>query len=107
MPKFDAKEGKLWINTKQWFGGVSAAVWGFKIGSYEVCKKWLSPRRGRALSTDESRRFALVLNALRETIEEQSKIDRTIETCGGWSDAFRLVGGAAAAASVPPEEDDE
>ena len=107
MPKFDAKEGKLWINTKQWFGGVSAAVWGFKIDSYEVCKKWLSPRRGRALSTDESRRFALVLNALRETIEEQSKIDRTIETCGGWSDAFRLVGGAAAAASVPPEEDDE
>lgn len=107
MPKFDAKEGKLWINTKQWFGGVSAAVWGFKIGSYEVCKKWLSARRGRPLSTDESRRFALVLNALRETIEEQSKIDRTIETCGGWPDAFRLVAGATAAATVSPEEDDE
>ncbi len=109
MPKFDAKEGKIWINTKQWFAGVSAAVWGFKIGSYEVCKKWLSARarRGRSLSSDESRRFALVLNALRETIEEQGKIDRTIESYGGWPHAFRLVGGAVATASVSTEEDDE
>ena len=107
MPKFDAKEGKLWINTKQWFAGVSAAVWGFKIGSYEVCKKWLSVRRGRALSSDESRRFALVLNALRETIEEQSKVDRTIETYGGWPGAFWQVRGAVASTSVSPEEDDE
>ena len=107
MPKYDAKEGKLWINTKQWFADVSVAVWGFKIGSYEVCKKWLSARRGRALSRDESRRFALVLNAIRMTIEEQSEIDRTIETCGGWPGAFRLVGGAVASASVSSEEDYE
>jgi hypothetical protein len=107
MPKFDAKEGKIWINTKQWFAGVSTAVWGFKIGSYEVCKKWLSARRGRSLSSDESRRFALVLNALRETIEEQGKIDRTIESYGGWPDAFRLVGGAVATASMSTEADDE
>jgi predicted helicase len=107
MPKFDAKEGKIWINTKQWFAGASTAVWGFKIGSYEVCKKWLSARRGRSLSSDESRRFASVLNALRETIEEQGKIDRTIESYGGWPAAFRLVGGAVATVSVSTEEDDE
>jgi hypothetical protein len=107
MPKFDAKEGKLWINARQWFGGVSAAVWGFKIGSYEVCKKWLSARRGRTLSSDESRRFALVLNALRGTLEEQSKIDRTIETFGGWPNAFQLVAGATAASSLSHEGDDE
>jgi hypothetical protein len=107
MPKFDAKDGKIWINTKQWFAGVTTAVWGFKIGSYEVCKKWLSARRGRSLSSDESRRFALVLNALRETIEEQGKIDRTIESYGGWPDAFRLVGCAVATASVSTEENDE
>ena len=107
MPKFDAEEGKIWINAKQCFADVSAAVWGFKIGSYEVCKKWLSARRGRPLSSEESLRFALVLNALRGTIEEQGKIDRTIESYGGWPDAFRLVGNAMAAASVSAEADDE
>lgn len=106
MPKFDAKEGKIWINPKQWFAG-TAAVWGFKIGSYEVCKKWLAARRGRSLSSDESRRFVLVLNTLRETIEEQSKIDRTIETYGGWPDAFRLFGSAVATASLAAEDADE
>jgi hypothetical protein len=107
MPRFDAKEGKIWVNTKQYFAGVSAAVWGFKIGSYEVCKKWLSARRGRSLSSDESRRFALVLNAIRETLEEQDKIDRLVESYGGWPGAFRLVGGAMATASVFTEVDGE
>ena len=106
MPKFDAKDGKIWINAKQCFTGVSSAVWAFKIGSYEICKKWLSARRGRALSSDESRRFVTVLNALGGTIEEQSKIDRTIESYGGWPGAFRLVGGAVATASVSTEDDD-
>jgi len=95
MPKFDAKEGKIWINTKQYFSGVSVAVWGFKIGSYEVCKKWLSARRGRPLSSDESRRFAMVLNALRGTLNEQSKIDEVIESYGGWPDAFATKANAS------------
>jgi len=107
MPKFDADEGKIWINKKQWFACVSAAVWEFKIGSYLVCKKWLSARRGRALTHDESLRFALVLKALSETLEEQSKIDRTIETYGGWSDAFRPIRSAAATISDSLENDHE
>lgn len=107
MPKFDPKEGKIWVNTKQYFSGVSAAVWGFKIGSYEVCKKWLSAKRGRSLSSDDSRRFSMVLTALRGTLDEQSKIDHAIESHGGWPDAFRMTGGEVATVSTSTEDDDE
>ena len=34
------------------FGGVPQAVWGFHIGGYQVCEKWLKDRKGRTLSKD-------------------------------------------------------
>jgi hypothetical protein len=102
MPRFDAKGGKIWINTEQYFSGISADVWGFKIGSYQVCSKWLSAKRGRSLSNDEARRFAGVLWALRGTLQEQSRIDKTIESHGGWPNAFCLSGGPV----VTSTEDD-
>ena len=107
MPKFDADERQIWINAKQYFTGVSADVWAFKIGSYEVCKKWLSARRGRSLSVDESRRFARVLWALRGTIEQQVEIDKAIGSHGGWPNAFRLTGSAVVDVSMSTEDDDE
>jgi len=48
-----------------------------------------------------------VLNALRGTLNEQSKIDHVIESYGGWPDAFRLAGGAVATVSASTEDDDE
>src|SRR5262249_43602364 len=42
--------GRVWINATQYFAGVPANVWQFRIGGYPVCGKWLKDRKGCRLS---------------------------------------------------------
>lgn len=88
MPKYDEAGSRIWINDEQYFADVGADVWAFRIGSYEVCRKWLSARKGRALTSEECKRFTGVLEALRATISEQESIDKAIDLHGGWPGAF-------------------
>lgn len=91
MPKFDPSRSRVSINDAQYFEGVRGDIWGYRIGSYEVCKKWLSERRGRRLSVDDCRRFSAVLHAIEETLSEQLKIERTVAAHGGWPLAFHTT----------------
>jgi hypothetical protein len=90
MPRFDEAKRRIWINAKQYFAGVDPQVWAFKIGSYEICRKWLSGRRGRALAEEECERFSNILDALRGTLKEQVAIDQVIDQYGGWPNAFHV-----------------
>ncbi len=74
--KYDA--GKVWINDEQYFGGVPAEVWNFKIGGYQVCDKWLKDRKGRLLSGEDVTHYQRVVVALKETIRLMSEVDRAI-----------------------------
>ena len=62
----------IYLNDRAYWGNVPAAVWGYKLGGYQVLKKWLSYRErgvlGRALRpeevqhfTDTARRLAAIL----------------------------------------------
>jgi len=65
-PKYDG--GQVYINEKQYFGGVREEVWGFMIGGYQVCEKWLKDRRGRTLSYDDVEHYQKICGAISETI---------------------------------------
>jgi predicted helicase len=69
---------KVWINAKQYFGGVSEAIWTFKVGGYQVCDKWLKDRKGRILSHDDITHYQRVVIALKETIRIMAEIDEII-----------------------------
>jgi hypothetical protein len=88
MPRYDPRKERVAINSKQYFSDVSPGVWQFKIGSYEVCKKWLSERKGRVLSATDCGRFSGIADAIEATLAEQRKIDQVISKHGGWPDAF-------------------
>ena len=49
------------LNGRAWWRNVPAAVWGYKLGGYQVLKKWLSYREqpvlGRALKLEEVQHF--------------------------------------------------
>ena len=53
-PKEDAgykagPTGRVYINSSQYFEGITPAVWGFRIGGYQVAEKWLKdPQRPEA-----------------------------------------------------------
>ena len=77
-PKYVERGGKVYINKRQYFGGVPAEVWDFHIGGYQVLHKWLKDRKGRKLSYDDIRHYQEIVVALSETIRIMSEIDIAI-----------------------------
>jgi len=76
--KYDEKAGLLYINTTQYFEGISQDVWNYQIGGYQVCDKWLKDRKKRTdprLSLDEIQTYCRIVTAIQKTIEIQKAID--------------------------------
>jgi hypothetical protein len=71
-------DGKVYINSDQYFGDLPSKVWSFKVGGYQVCEKWLKDRRGRQLSSGEIDHYQRVIVSLKETIKLINEIDKTI-----------------------------
>lgn len=96
--------GTVWVNEggqKQkhmrgasGFSGVSKEIWDFHIGGYRVCEKWLKSRiqkKGkdvRPLTEDDIAHYNKIIFSINKTICIMTEIDVTIETHGGWPDAF-------------------
>jgi predicted helicase len=77
--RYEAIMGRLFINGQQFFEGISRDVWKFRVGSYQVCEKWLKDRKGRPLTLEEIQTYCSVVTAISRTIEIQKKIDRLFE----------------------------
>jgi hypothetical protein len=88
MPKYDPLQQRLRINSQQYFEGVSPSVWEFRIGSYLVCKRWLSARKGLVLSAEDCAMFADIVEAIEATLAERDKVDAVISKHGGLPGAF-------------------
>ncbi len=74
----DGTQGRVYINKEQYFEGIDPEVWGFHIGGYQVCHKWLKDRRGRKLSYDDITHYQKIVAAIKETIRLMSEIDALI-----------------------------
>ncbi len=70
--------GRVWINKTQYFDNVPPEVWGYYIGGYQVCQKWLRDRNGRQLSYDDLTHYQGIVAALARTSELQAAIDEEI-----------------------------
>jgi predicted helicase len=81
----------VWLDKEQTCGfkGVPEIAWGFHIGGYQVCEKWLKDRKGRTLSKDDIAHYNKIIVALSETIRLMKKIDEVIDEHGGWPRAFQ------------------
>ena len=76
--------GRVYINRKQYFEGITPKVWEFHIGSYQVCEKWLKDRKGRALGADDIEHYQRTVTALAETRTLMAQIDSLITDHGAW-----------------------
>ncbi len=74
----------VYINSEQYFEGISPEVWAFTIGGYQVCHKWLKDRKGRTLSFADLHHYQKIVVALAETIRLMAEIDAAIDAHGGW-----------------------
>jgi predicted helicase len=73
--KYD--DGKIYINTEQYFEGVPNNIWDFFIGGYQVLDKWLKSHKNRELSGTEIEQFLQIIEIIKKTIEIMIKIDET------------------------------
>ena len=68
-------------------------IWDFKIGNFQVVKKWLdarskkggkNPKSGRVLTNNELNHLTKIISIIAETLDISVKIDSVIKKYGGW-----------------------
>jgi predicted helicase len=69
-------DGKVWINSAQYFDKVSLLAWAFHIGGYQPAQKWLKDRKGRTLSFEDIQHYQKIIIALTETDRLMKEIDK-------------------------------
>ena len=76
--------GRVRINDREHFEGVSSETWATTIGGYQPAKRWLEDRTGHTLDWDDVRRYKKLCLALAETPAVMQEIGNTIAAHGGW-----------------------
>lgn len=69
------RDGKVYINTEQYFGNVPPEAWNFFIGSYQPAQKWLKDRKGQMLGFGDIRRYQEIVTAICGTQRLMEEID--------------------------------
>jgi predicted helicase len=78
VEKLAYKNGKVFINTEQYFGNVPEVAWNFYIGGYQPVQKWLKDRKGRALTNTDIEHYQKMIVTLAETNRIMKEIDSNI-----------------------------
>lgn len=77
----------VYLNERTCWRGVPEAVWNYKIGGYQVLRKWLSYRElgilGRPLSVSEARQFTSIARRLTELVLLQPALDANYRAATG------------------------
>lgn len=73
--KVEYKDGKVYINSKQYFGSVPEVAWNFYIGGYQPGQKWLKDREGRVFTNEDIEHYQKIIKVLVETDKIMKEID--------------------------------
>lgn len=76
VEKLKYVDGKVCINSEQYFDGVPEVAWNFYIGGYQPAQKWLKDRKGRELNFDDIMHYQKIIIALSETDKLMKEIDK-------------------------------
>jgi len=68
------KDGVLHLNADKRILGISADVWGYRVGGYQVLDKWFKSHRGEALTIASFEHICNVAGLLAETIKVQEDL---------------------------------
>ena len=79
VPALGAKTLDVYLNDHAFWRNVPTAIWAYKLGGYQVLKKWLSYREhtvlGRVLTPEEVRYFAEVTRRIGEMLKSTRSPD--------------------------------
>ncbi|MDO9422169.1 MAG: type ISP restriction/modification enzyme [Herminiimonas sp.] len=78
VEKHRFENGKIWINSTQYFDNVSQVAWDLYIGGYQPARKWLKDRKGSALTFNDVQHYQRILKILLETDRLMGKMAMTM-----------------------------
>ncbi len=78
MPATESRQGRVYINEKQYFEGINQQVWEFCIGNYQICHEFLKNHLGMSLDYDELVHYQKTVFAIQETIRIMEEIDKLL-----------------------------
>lgn len=70
-----SEDGRVFINSDQFFESVPKIAWEFQIGGYQPAQKWLKDRKGRELTFDDVIHYQKIIKILTETDRIMKEID--------------------------------
>ena len=76
--KPEYKNGRVYINSAQYFDNVPQAQWEQYIGGYQPLQKWLKDRKKRTLSDEDVEHYKNIIAALKRTEELMGEIDTIV-----------------------------
>lgn len=86
----------IYLNESAWWTGVPQAAWDYKIGGFQVLRKWLSYREhdvlGRALTVQELRDFTRIAKRLTELVLLGDAMDSNYRAATGADGQAPLAG---------------
>ncbi len=82
------RDAAIWFNSTESLGPVTPDVWEFRVGTYQVCRKWLKDRRHHPLTPTQQTQYRQIVAALGETCTIMRDIDQALSATGGWTVAF-------------------
>ena len=69
------EQNRVYINSEQYFEGVSESSWNFYIGGYQPAQKWLKDRKGMTLSFEDVKHYQRIIYVLQQTERLMQEID--------------------------------
>ena len=76
VKKIRFEDGRVYINSDQYFDFVPAIAWSLYIGRCQPAQKWLKDRKGQILNFEDIMRYQRIIKALTETYRVMKEIDR-------------------------------
>ncbi len=69
------KNNKLYINSENFFSEIDEGVWNFRLGKYQVCRKWLQDRKEGKIAHEDINSFCKIIILIKDTIRIIENID--------------------------------
>ena len=73
--QFKEKEEQLFINSTQYFSGITKEIWGWEVGKNKPTQHWIKHYKDKELGLNETIEFCKIGTAIKLTFEEQKKMD--------------------------------
>ncbi|MDZ4203523.1 MAG: type ISP restriction/modification enzyme [Bacteroidales bacterium] len=72
---YNEHEQRVYINQGKYFENISPEVWNYRIGGYQVLKKYLDDRKKAGKDIGDETHYSKIVTAISKTIQLQAMID--------------------------------